>query len=128
MKIRHRLLRLLGVVSPSGAYPLPPRWAMSRKGRALWYPEHPSAVAYGPGSVAAGGNIGNVVTGAQTAAWASDVARGPLTRFSTGEPQHECGERSPHPSGLSICDRLGCFAQQPYVALRDREGGADRAH
>lgn len=37
MTWKHRLFRLLGIVSPSGAYPLPPRWAMSRLGKARWY-------------------------------------------------------------------------------------------
>lgn len=41
-RLRHGMLRMLGVVSPSGAYPLPPRWAMSRKGKARYYQVTPS--------------------------------------------------------------------------------------
>ena len=29
-RLKYQALRLLGVVSPSGRYPMPPRWAMSR--------------------------------------------------------------------------------------------------
>jgi hypothetical protein len=136
MKLRHRLLRWLGVVSPSGAYPLPPRWAMSKLGRSRYYPDQTrSVVASGDGSVAAGGNIGVALTGRggsvpsmrrvpgasghrPGASWASDVARGPLTRFSTGDPVHDCG------SG-DVCARLGCFERQPYVSLRDRQQEGD---
>lgn len=39
MRMKHRLLRLLGVMSPSGARPLPPRWALSATGKTRWYPE-----------------------------------------------------------------------------------------
>ncbi len=38
MKLRHRVYRWLGVVDPSGAYPLPPRWDMSKVGQSRWYP------------------------------------------------------------------------------------------
>lgn len=44
-RLRHGILRMLGVVSPSGAYPLPPRWAMSRKGKNLYYPRVVAAAA-----------------------------------------------------------------------------------
>ena len=128
MRLRHRLLRLLGVVSPSAAYPLPPRWAMSRKGRERWYPERPSVAAYGPGSVAAGGNIGSVVTGAPAAVWAADVAAGPvprgaLTRFSTGDPVHEHGGTS-----RGLCGPGGsaeCYDRQPYVSEVERAAQRD---
>lgn len=36
-RLKYGLLRLLGVVSPSGRYPLPPRWAMSKLGRHRFY-------------------------------------------------------------------------------------------
>jgi hypothetical protein len=106
MKLRHRVKRWLGVVSPSGAYPLPPRWAMSKLGRSRWYP---SVVANGDRSVAAGGSIGNV--------WAGDIAAGPLTRFGTNGREHACA---------AVCDPASpahrpCFDQVPYVPLKDRE-------
>lgn len=121
--LREHVLRLLGVVSPSGAYPLPPRWAMSKLGRSRYH----QVTAAGDRSVAAGGDIGHVSTGN---VW-DDIAGGPLpvrdpgthfrvptgalTAFSTGDPQHTHGW-----TPLGMCGPTGngvaaCFAQQPYV-------------
>lgn len=36
-RLKYGCLRLLGVVSPSGRYPLPPRWALSKLGRQRYY-------------------------------------------------------------------------------------------
>lgn len=136
MKLKYRILRWLGVVSPSGAYPTPPRWAMSKQGRARWYPEHErdyardalagqaaKVQAIGQGSVAAGGSIGTVVTGQP---WAADVAAGPiprgaLTRFSTGDPQHEHGWTSRGLCGPDSGFQVDCFDRAPYVPEADRE-------
>jgi hypothetical protein len=41
-RLKYGLFRLLGVVSPSGAYPLPPRWALSKKGRRQFYEAPPA--------------------------------------------------------------------------------------
>jgi hypothetical protein len=41
LTLRQHIFRYLGIVSPSGSYPLPPRWAMSPLGRRRWYPEQP---------------------------------------------------------------------------------------
>mgnify|MGYP001616504201 FL=1 len=35
--LKYGLFRLMGVVSPTGRYPLPPRWAMSKVGRHRFY-------------------------------------------------------------------------------------------
>lgn len=133
MKLKHWILRLLGVVSPSGAYPLPPRWALSKKGKERWYPHVQSrdgqlywaanVVASGPGSVAAGGSIGSVTTGQP---WATDVAAGPvprgaLTRFSTGDPQHTHGGTSAGVCGPGGDAGASCFDRTPYVPEADRE-------
>lgn len=131
MKLKYRVLRWLGVVSPSGAYPLPPRWAMSKLGRERWYPEHERqyaadvvagleakavVIASGPGSVAAGGSIGYANTGG----WAADVAAGPiqpgaLTRFTTGgRAGHEHGRTSAGVCGPGGDASASCFDRQPY--------------
>jgi len=120
VRLKHRLLRLLGVVSPSGAYPLPPRWALSKLGRARYHPEQQLVVASGDRSIAAGGSIGYASTGA----WAADVAAGPvprgaLTRFTSGdEAQHTHGATS-----RGLCGPGGsaaCFDRTPYVPEADR--------
>ena len=36
-RLKYGLFRLLGVVSPSGAYPLPPRWALNATGKHRFY-------------------------------------------------------------------------------------------
>ena len=36
-RLKYGLFRLLGVVSPSGRYPLPPRWALSKSGQRRFY-------------------------------------------------------------------------------------------
>jgi hypothetical protein len=147
--LRQRALRLLGVVSPSGAYPLPPRWAMSKLGRSRYYPEQPNpfdqdwqatdggmVVAFGDRSVAAGGNIGYVSTGGRSA-WAQDFAAGPLpvrepgthyrvpcgalTRFSTGDPEHTHGWTQNGFCGPVADASAPCFDQQPYVPLKEPE-------
>lgn len=138
MRMKHRLLRWLGIVSPSGAYPLPPRWAMSRTGRERWYPEQRDAklayaadivagraakqtvIVVGDRSTASGGSIGYASTGGS---WAADVVVGPvprgaLTRFSTGDPVHEHGVTS-----RGLCGPNGsaeCYDRQPYVSMRER--------
>lgn len=106
MKLRHRLKRWLGIVSPSGAYPLPPRRAMSEQGRNRWYPElpqrDPDASGHRPGN-----------------SWASDVAAGPLTRFGTNGREHVCAPLC-EPSNPSY---RPCFDRTPYVSQKDREAG-----
>lgn len=49
-RLKHRCLRLLGVVSVSGAYPLPPRWALSKLGKHRFYdaPSWSRDLASGP--------------------------------------------------------------------------------
>lgn len=108
MKLRHRVLRLLGIVSPSGAYPLPPRWAMSKLGRSRWYPDDRRALepAY-----AAGGRTGE------------PVVPGALTAFSTGDPQHVHGMTSAVPCGPDSGYQVDCFTQQPYTPVADRTDG-----
>lgn len=36
-RLKYGLFRLLGVVSPSGAYPVPPRWALNATGKHRFY-------------------------------------------------------------------------------------------
>lgn len=36
-RLKYGLFRLLGVVSPSGAYPMPPRWALNATGKHRFY-------------------------------------------------------------------------------------------
>ncbi|AKA61758.1 hypothetical protein SEA_MAIH_20 [Streptomyces phage Maih] len=36
-RLKYGTLRMLGVVSPSGRYPMPPRWALSKIGRHRFY-------------------------------------------------------------------------------------------
>ena len=116
MKLRHRLLRWLGVVSPSGAYPLPPRWAMSKLGRDRWYDsdQRKQELAYAADVVA------SLERKRLTGAWAADVAAGPiqpgaLTRFTTGgKAGHVHGGTS-----QGLCGPGGeaaCFDRQPYVS------------
>lgn len=112
MTLKQRLFRLLGVVSPSGSYPLPPRWAMSRKGRATWYPG--PVIAIGDRSVAAGGDIGHVSTGR----WAADVAAGPLTDFRHDPPRHVCAPAcQPADGGPATC-----FTARPYGQQKGAQG------
>ena len=130
MKLKYRILRWLGVVSPSGAYPLPPRWAMSKLGKARWYPDDQRDVergyaadalagqatkvqALGHGSVAAGGSIGTVVTGQSWAA--GPIKPGALTRFTTGgRAGHEHGMTSAGVCGPGGDAGASCFDRQPY--------------
>lgn len=37
IRLKYGLFRLLGVVSPSGRYPLPPRWALNARGKHRFY-------------------------------------------------------------------------------------------
>ena len=116
---RHQLLRWLGVVSPSGAYPLPPRWAMSKKGRDRWYDgdQRKRELAYAADIVASLDRKRTVHD------WAADVAAGPippgaLTRFTTGG-------KAGHVHGGTqggLCGPGGdraCFDQQPYGSNAD---------
>lgn len=138
MKLKYRILRWLGVVSPSGAYPLPPRWAMSKLGKSRWYPDDQrqqelayaadivaglhtkrTVIASGDRSVAAGGNIGTVNT------WAADVVAGPiqpgaLTRFTTGgRSDHVHGATSRGVCGPGSGYQVNCFDRQPYGGQTD---------
>ena len=102
-------LRLLGVVSPSGRYKLPPRWLMSKTGRDRWHPRSPL--------------LRNPDTAEQARtelAWAADIVAGPiqpgaLTRFTTGgRAGHEHGRTSRGVCGPGGDAGASCFDRQPY--------------
>lgn len=118
MTLKQHLFRLLGVVSPSGSYPLPPRWAMSRKGRDTWYPG--PVVAIGDRSVAAGGDTGFVRTGCACGqvCICGPAGAGPLTDFRHDPPRHVCAPTcQPADGGPATC-----FTARPYGQQKGAQG------
>lgn len=117
MKLRHRLFRWLGIVSPSGAYPLPPRWAIRKARRDYWYPPERVTWAMGDRSVAAGGSIGVAVTGRPCACGqvciCGPVTTGPLTDFRHDPPRHVCAPAcQPGDGGPATCFRPSTSGRQ----------------
>lgn len=108
--LRERVLRLLGVVSPSGAYPLPPRWAMSKLGRSRYYnPDGSARTRVGLTDWTDGGNV-----------W-DDIAGGPL-------PVRDPGTHfvlPPVMRSASVCQpRSGCTCgSQPSGCAASQNGG-----
>lgn len=118
-------LRLLGVVSPSGRYKLPPRWAMSKQGRERWHADDRRAQELAYAADVVGGLTRKAIKNQlmirpEPSSWAADVAAGPirpgaLTRFTTGgRAGHEHGMTSAGVCGPGGNASASCFDRHPY--------------